>query len=98
MRGDCVWLECDSEVFVCRVERDIFDYGLPYVVGKISFDVLYTAIHIFGSALSEHLNAAIGQISDKAAKLMAVCNPVSGETKAHTLDVPGENYVLCNYF
>jgi len=80
------------------VGRDIFDYGLPYAAGKISFDVLYAAIDVFGSALSEHFNAAIGQISDKAVKLMAVCNPVSGKTEAHALDVPGENYVLCNYF
>jgi len=71
--------------------------GLSDAAGKSCFNIFYAVIYISSVALSEHLNVAVRQVSDKAGQLVAVCNPVGGEAKADALDLANECYVFCDH-
>jgi len=61
-----VKLKSNFEILVPGVKWYFFDFGFPDVVGKGLFNVPQTIVNVVRSALCEHLNGAIHQVSDQA--------------------------------
>jgi hypothetical protein len=80
------------------IRGDFFDLRFSYIAGIVFFEVLYAILNVVGSTLSEHLDKAIRQVSDKTGKLVPVRRPVSGEAKTDALDPADENDVSGNHF
>jgi len=65
MMGSIVagWLKSDFEVFVPRVGRDFFDFGLSDVTCEGVIDVAEAIVNVIRRALGEHLNGAIQDVA-----------------------------------
>ncbi len=68
--------------------------GLSDAAGKSEFYFVNALVYVFGFPLDKHLNITTGEVTDKAGQLMAVGNPLSGETKADSLDLAEEYYAF----
>ena len=87
-----------AEAFEALIDGDFIDsYGGDASVEGPA-DGVDAIIDIFGRALGQHFDGAIGHISDMAFEAVGVSLVESGKTEADALDSALENDVFCYSF
>jgi hypothetical protein len=61
------------------------------VASKLGLDFLDAGINVFGNALGEHFNGAVGQVAYKTGYLTVFCDTSGGVAKTNALDLAGKN-------
>ena len=89
-------LERNSEFFVFWIGRRFLDECLPDIAGKRILYLVDTSINVIWRSLREHFHGSIRQIADKAGQARAIGYMVSGEAKAHALNMAAKNYMFGN--
>ena len=94
---NCDGSKCDIEIFIVRIDGNIFDLCLADIAGKGIFNIFDAVINVLGVTLGEHLDGAVRQVADISFELIEPGDPVGGESKADSLYTANENDMFGNH-
>jgi len=88
-------LKANAKVRVCFVRGYVVDLGVSDISAEAVVNLIKAALNFFNIALCEHLDGAIGKVTDEAGNVITRCNPIDRPAKTDALNTAFENDMFC---